>query len=161
MIPFRSFPSNQQRYTIGINLLSQNIAVASRTAHSLGVSLNVCPPFERQPRLECGLDLNLAQSGCKFGVDGRTILQALLRRPQLELRLIMAVIAKSKARVNMRASQAHSHGFSNSRQTYVPKAPITSPIRIESNNSGKFLGLIRTFADSGLPECKFWNEMGG
>jgi len=39
------------------------------------------------------------------------------------LRLITAVIAKSKARVNKRASQEHSHGFSNSRQTYVPKAP--------------------------------------
>jgi hypothetical protein len=75
------------------------------------------------------LDLNLALSGCKFGVDGRTILQALLRRPQLELRLITAVIAKSKARVNKRASQAHSHGFLSLRQTYVPKAPISSPIR--------------------------------
>jgi len=76
----------------------------------------------------CGLDLNLALSGCKFGVDGRTILPALLRRPQLELHLITVVIAKSEARVNKRASQAHSHGFSNTRQTYVPKAPISSPI---------------------------------
>jgi len=83
----------------------------------------------------CGLDLNLAQSGCKFDVEGRTILQALLRRSQRNLCLITVVIAKSKAKANKCLSQAHSHRFSSLRQTYVPKAPNSSPIRTGPNHA--------------------------
>src|SRR5436305_7799991 len=89
-----------------------------------------CRKSRKMQSLPCRLDLNLAFSGCKFGVDRRIILQALLRRPQLELCPIIAVIAKRRARANERASQAHLHGFSSRRQTYVPKAPNSSPIHI-------------------------------
>lgn len=84
--------------------------------------------FFALPLSMCGLDLRLALSGRRFGVDGNTALQVLLERSQPEACLMTRAIAANQVVADTCASQAISLGFSTSRQTYNPIAPNLRPI---------------------------------